>query len=1446
MSVKGEKSCERQIPPIKMASYITCPELRDMLCRFYGIPDDENFDDHEVAVAFARSGITTYQEFVTLQKEELPTIIYHESGNQFNPLVYRRLHMIIACYQWACHGAQKDLLFSVIPYEAYAMFRTGHYNPSLPVVPWRVKIKNDDAKDVSDWKRICKIHTADFKELRDDKNFQKWKETIVTVLTSQNLQHLIDPKYVPRNPEVYKVQSNWMYLQLVNIMQTPMTKKIVTSHQDDRDIPKIWKEICNYMENSMITQINAQHLSTFITSTRLKDCNWRGSQKSFITGFVEKMRLHNKSVEKDEEFTDKQSVNFLNQAVQGVSNLEHVLLNWRTASRAACNNAKIKFRDISLDEYVAQLCSHAEIYDNGRAPKPRQANRHQLVFDDDNDDVLQANTHESSHDDGTGYDDIDQLLEVNNTNIGSSPFQSNAGRTSGGSTTGKSSYGRSGPRRVMMNKDTWDKLSPEEQKAWDTISERGKAAILGYAANNGTRIKRSINSTEVEQEVKTHDLIFDDDNPEDKGDDIPTTTIKTHDLQVAKTVLDRPSVSFKEKESDGKPPPTLMEVAAKSTSLADAKRKLKHYDVRRLMSQAENERQGTQTTETKITNLEIGVHDFSEDDLFRQLAKSMGEINLSDQEKGQDDVEGESESMKSNKNDPRYMKGQFNNVEKPPKLMDQISLDYDFSAIAKAQDERTERYKIQDENFKLARAKALEDRLKVKPTGLMAPADPMHRPWKKDKKQGVTFAENAKKDNDTKSIHHSSDISKLVPELPSLPDAKNLPELSDIYRQLIKNQEEAEKIQPGEEYVSNENYVDYGHLDERPITQEDLPHGMSFTSKGGQHTLLVSKNYDPSSTAIVPYSGPSMTPSTVQEPTTNTHKTSLDTTPINDVKDIEEDYVAGQSLGLDGYSMPSMTSSERMLAQLDTPATPDNFQREGISRMGRMILLDVAEQFAAGNFTISYLESTKSRYVNSADQRLTIFLLNNPDVVHLLLSATDIAAIFGPTSSTSDDRDDGRTMSTPVEVRIERIKKHRNNHDTTSNVGDTNLNDQTEQNIADFDQSPFIISRRSDSISSKGSPESVENAASLASLNYFDANESPTASLLREMDAQQPMAHTASTIEPNAMQHIATVVSAPAQPGTMLADTNKIAQAPHDTTTTTEETPKTRNTSQVDPPKTPSVDPPESQPKTYLSVATSTSPDSHSEKTTDSLTSETIALEILKPKKSQRILKQLEVHGNFAGSLPDSNSSTEQKDLEETGESSIGSRMIRRKSTQLGNTPKQVTTTVRTPGIPSTDTKEETSPTSTLTPNTRGKSDDRSVSSHKSTKSEPSLRPGGSTRGQRDKPRGDRRNSNKNRQTNQSTSHNSNSTSTKSSNKPSNKKIDNSSRRTIFSPEAKSQGPSYYSPLVDDDDVDDVQDESRTTGAPDSNPANRSDNASNTKNDDVSPSNPTGSNPDFP
>ena len=423
---------------------------------------DADYANHDITNALTHAGVIGfYKHFVLLTEPDIDTLIIPASTRSRMPqhlsvINKRLLKLVLSLYHTISRENGKSYDVSKVRKVTFDEYRVTDYDPSAPIVPWFVKKRNAEDPDIANWKKAIRPSRGDFKELKDDTHWNLHSEHVKTTLQSQGLLHLIDEKFVPKNTDLDKLQQNWLYKILQDTLKTPSTRSIIKAHLGDMNTRKIWKELCNLYSGSMNTEFRTQQLSTYLTSTRLKDGTWKGSQENFILHFKEQVRVHNELCEKEERrFTGEHAINMLNAAVNGIPHLQGVLFNWRATAKAS-NSGK----DLTFEEYIGLLQQQAQTHDVGNRhrtnPRARRSvNQQEIehVYED-----YSVNNHETVE-----YDldtPVEQLVVMQNE-------------------TQNSNYAN-GPIKVMMDRKTWNSLNDNTKKHWDCIEQTEKEKILNY------------------------------------------------------------------------------------------------------------------------------------------------------------------------------------------------------------------------------------------------------------------------------------------------------------------------------------------------------------------------------------------------------------------------------------------------------------------------------------------------------------------------------------------------------------------------------------------------------------------------------------------------------------------------------------------------------------------------------------------------------------------------------------------------------------------------------------------------------------------------------------------------------------------------------------------------------------------------------------------------------
>ena len=487
-------------------------KLQYALITLIGVPeDDTGYAEHDVVRALADFGITVFSEFIGLTEDDIQDLVVPASVTApEKPLMKtlrRKLVQLLSLYHYFSREIGGPLNIYSVKKAIFDEYRTGIYNPNDKILPWQIPLDtiSKTEAEIMNWQKSVRPSRTDYKELRDDMHFIKWYESTFATLQSQGLEHLVDPKHVPSNPELDTKQKMWFYSVLQAICKHPIAKSIVTSHLADKDTRQIWKKITEKLGGSVSAEIHSQRISTYLTSTRLDTSNWRGTHANWLIHWREQARTHNE-IAKD-PFTDNQLIQFLNNAVAGTPHLAQVLKLHRLSARSSGRTL-----DWSFDEYVSELLEQAQVHDSGNtySKNPRSRMSANLTAFDDNeygdnyqdDDHLDTNVH-----------DVDTPIEVLMSSSSRPPNSSQK-------TT-----------RVLLNKDTWNSLSKSDQNSWDGVSEKGKLTILDYGAKRKAMSKPNSGQ---KPGFRTNVHVFDDDKTPDSQAGSDAVDANKHDTTESK------------------------------------------------------------------------------------------------------------------------------------------------------------------------------------------------------------------------------------------------------------------------------------------------------------------------------------------------------------------------------------------------------------------------------------------------------------------------------------------------------------------------------------------------------------------------------------------------------------------------------------------------------------------------------------------------------------------------------------------------------------------------------------------------------------------------------------------------------------------------------------------------------------------------------------------------
>ena len=397
-----------------------------------------------LAKAFTQNGIIGFNmELLALNDQEITNLAYREDPNNANS-PYLQLNLgdakkIVAAVKAFHHySAIQGALLDVksIQKATYDNFRLTLMDPSKPIIPWQVLKSNLEAAatkslndDLTNWKKSIKPNRSEFKEFKDDAYWPRHKKHFTETLEAQGLAHTIDETFTPTNNDLDESQLKWTYKTMKDTLVAPKAKTIILDHEATKDCRAIWKALNDHYDKSTSTDMRVMQISTYLSSTKYHQSNWRGTMSNFVIHYREQIRLFNEI--SPDPLGDPQCIRLARTVFHGVPEMAVVWNNHINATKSAGVTATWSF-----EEYISALLQQAAILDAGntyrtnpRASK-REANQHIFADDEDVNDEYDVMVH-----------DVDTPIEELMVNQG---LQTPANGQ---------------PQRVMLDRDVYRSLS---------------------------------------------------------------------------------------------------------------------------------------------------------------------------------------------------------------------------------------------------------------------------------------------------------------------------------------------------------------------------------------------------------------------------------------------------------------------------------------------------------------------------------------------------------------------------------------------------------------------------------------------------------------------------------------------------------------------------------------------------------------------------------------------------------------------------------------------------------------------------------------------------------------------------------------------------------------------------------------------------------------------------
>jgi hypothetical protein len=172
--------------------------------------------------------------------------------------------------------------------------------------------------------KSIKREPNDFPVIKSLNQWDSIKRAVNAMATIQSIAKVLNHTYIPSvgDKALFDLKNSYWYKVLVDIIQELSLRAIVNAGPVG-DGQTVWMNIITEAKKSMTARILSQLLTAYLTTSKIRDSSWRGTDTAYLNHWNEQMR---KLVEYSPTtpMTDDFKLTLLKNAVQDASHLASV------------------------------------------------------------------------------------------------------------------------------------------------------------------------------------------------------------------------------------------------------------------------------------------------------------------------------------------------------------------------------------------------------------------------------------------------------------------------------------------------------------------------------------------------------------------------------------------------------------------------------------------------------------------------------------------------------------------------------------------------------------------------------------------------------------------------------------------------------------------------------------------------------------------------------------------------------------------------------------------------------------------------------------------------------------------------------------------------------------------------------------------------------------------
>jgi hypothetical protein len=291
--------------------------------------------------AMDKSRVNLYNQWLWLTTDDILALQYHPklSKQKIVPLS-RGYHTHVTRFKAMYSELQRtlgwtDLDIFKVTYDEYVAFSRQYMAGQITLNPLSLapNLYASSTDLVALFMKSIKQEPKDSPVIKSLNQWNSVKCVVNATATIQSIAEVLNHTYIPsaEDKPLFDLKNSYWYKVLIDIIQESSRRAIVNAGPVG-DGQTVWTNIVTEAENSTTARISSQSLTTYLTTSKIQDGSWRGTDTAYLNYWNEQMH---KLVEYSlmTPMTDDFKLTLLKNAVQDTPHLASMESAYDVATR---------------------------------------------------------------------------------------------------------------------------------------------------------------------------------------------------------------------------------------------------------------------------------------------------------------------------------------------------------------------------------------------------------------------------------------------------------------------------------------------------------------------------------------------------------------------------------------------------------------------------------------------------------------------------------------------------------------------------------------------------------------------------------------------------------------------------------------------------------------------------------------------------------------------------------------------------------------------------------------------------------------------------------------------------------------------------------------------------------------------------------------------------------